>query len=469
MNDSSSEKIDGGTSVSNLPNDGVGHSDSLIEPLPAYEVQYYSYQQRQERHQDQQPNCDAPGEPIAIQPQNERLQVSDTYQPLPINPSEARIQAQMSSQPEEAFPFDESRDQNEGAPLFYFDRDAQLVQRSLRPLTQGDNLDTSTQGHFSYRRSEQHGGHICRQQQDFCGFRRKQESLIEPFPLEIQIPPPQPQQQQLFDQTIENKPWPPKQSLPPAPQPEPTTWWDSYNVDESDPFQGNESRHVVLAGGVENVQQVEQPVTQQPGIILPMHQRKELRPQQPAFGRPPPPQANQPVQLLGVIGKGAGMQFLEAASQPLQSFQHPFFFPPAQPHFPTNACVTRSTVTSTAPQLDQNSLAVTFPQLPPEQRTKNTATMSMKAAPKVTMDMLRKSRKTPKEPDTSTANYVLRVHDMLEDAQADNFSDVISWQSHGRAFKIHQPEKFYREILPKYFHCKQTSFLRWLRDILCEG
>ena len=59
--------------------------------------------------------------------------------------------------------------------------------------------------------------------------------------------------------------------------------------------------------------------------------------------------------------------------------------------------------------------------------------------------------------------YVLRIHEMLEDAEKNSFTSIVSWQSHGRAFKIHDEENFVATIMPRYFKAKLPNLLRWLR------
>ena len=59
--------------------------------------------------------------------------------------------------------------------------------------------------------------------------------------------------------------------------------------------------------------------------------------------------------------------------------------------------------------------------------------------------------------------YVLRIHEMLEDAEKQGNSHIISWQPHGRAFKIHNEQEYVKKIMPRYFKAKDTSFYRWLR------
>lgn len=55
------------------------------------------------------------------------------------------------------------------------------------------------------------------------------------------------------------------------------------------------------------------------------------------------------------------------------------------------------------------------------------------------------------------------LHHMLDDAEKNGFDDVISWQTHGRCFIVHQPKKFVDEVMPKYFrHTRLSSFQRQL-------
>ena len=55
------------------------------------------------------------------------------------------------------------------------------------------------------------------------------------------------------------------------------------------------------------------------------------------------------------------------------------------------------------------------------------------------------------------------LHRMMEDLEAKGFTDLCSWQPHGRAFLIKEPKKFVAEVLPLYFkHSKLSSFQRQL-------
>jgi len=52
---------------------------------------------------------------------------------------------------------------------------------------------------------------------------------------------------------------------------------------------------------------------------------------------------------------------------------------------------------------------------------------------------------------------------MLSCAEADGYSDICSWMSHGRAFKVHDREAFASKIMPRFFKgTRYSSFQRQL-------
>lgn len=61
-------------------------------------------------------------------------------------------------------------------------------------------------------------------------------------------------------------------------------------------------------------------------------------------------------------------------------------------------------------------------------------------------------------------NFPARLHRMLSDAAAlDQYSDIITWMPHGRAWKILDRNRLVSEVLPKYYVCKKyESFGRQL-------
>lgn len=61
-----------------------------------------------------------------------------------------------------------------------------------------------------------------------------------------------------------------------------------------------------------------------------------------------------------------------------------------------------------------------------------------------------------------TTPFPLKLHEMLENVEADGYSHVVSWQPHGRCFVVHKPKEFV-ELLPNYFKLsKLPSFQRQL-------
>jgi hypothetical protein len=72
-------------------------------------------------------------------------------------------------------------------------------------------------------------------------------------------------------------------------------------------------------------------------------------------------------------------------------------------------------------------------------------------------------RKMPGSGGAADSTYVLRIHEMLEDAEKEGNQDIVSWQPHGRAFRIHKEQEFVENVMPRYFKAKIGSFRRWLR------
>ena len=52
---------------------------------------------------------------------------------------------------------------------------------------------------------------------------------------------------------------------------------------------------------------------------------------------------------------------------------------------------------------------------------------------------------------------------LLNECEAAGRTDVVSWIASGRAFAIHKPDKFFKEIVPLYFRqSRLSSFKRQL-------
>lgn len=59
--------------------------------------------------------------------------------------------------------------------------------------------------------------------------------------------------------------------------------------------------------------------------------------------------------------------------------------------------------------------------------------------------------------------FPVRLFDMLADIEARGQTSIVSWLSHGRAIRVHDPKAFVTQILPHYFRqSKITSFQRQL-------
>ena len=57
----------------------------------------------------------------------------------------------------------------------------------------------------------------------------------------------------------------------------------------------------------------------------------------------------------------------------------------------------------------------------------------------------------------------MKLYRMLEEAERQGKEDIVSFLSHGRAFKIHKPKQFEAEIMQKYFTTtRMPSFQRQL-------
>ena len=61
--------------------------------------------------------------------------------------------------------------------------------------------------------------------------------------------------------------------------------------------------------------------------------------------------------------------------------------------------------------------------------------------------------------ETGRVSFPIKLHQILGDPDTD--SAVISWLEHGKAWKVHNCDRFEAEIIPKYFELtKFTSFTR---------
>lgn len=64
-------------------------------------------------------------------------------------------------------------------------------------------------------------------------------------------------------------------------------------------------------------------------------------------------------------------------------------------------------------------------------------------------------------------NFPITLHFMLSDVERGGFSDVVSWQPHGRCFVIHEAKVFVLQILPQWF--RQSKFASFQRQLNIYG
>ena len=72
----------------------------------------------------------------------------------------------------------------------------------------------------------------------------------------------------------------------------------------------------------------------------------------------------------------------------------------------------------------------------------------------------------------SATPFPWKLHEMLERSEPESFDHIVSWVPSGNGFKVHNPQAFVKEILPRYFRqtkyksfqrqCNIWGFERWL-------
>jgi len=62
---------------------------------------------------------------------------------------------------------------------------------------------------------------------------------------------------------------------------------------------------------------------------------------------------------------------------------------------------------------------------------------------------------------TKKRDFPLKLHQMLQESKSQGHENIISWDSDGKSFKVHQPDEFVVEVMPKYFN--QTKFRSFQR------
>jgi len=67
------------------------------------------------------------------------------------------------------------------------------------------------------------------------------------------------------------------------------------------------------------------------------------------------------------------------------------------------------------------------------------------------------------EEETGDLSFPYKVHMMVENAEKDNYSHIVSWTKDGKAFQVHDVDAFVKSVLPLFFdQSKYESFRRQL-------
>jgi len=70
----------------------------------------------------------------------------------------------------------------------------------------------------------------------------------------------------------------------------------------------------------------------------------------------------------------------------------------------------------------------------------------------------------PNEKEKSKVTFPMKLHTIVERSEIDGYSSIISWQPHGRAFKIHDQKLFLEKVISRFFYQSNIqSFLRQLK------
>jgi hypothetical protein len=57
--------------------------------------------------------------------------------------------------------------------------------------------------------------------------------------------------------------------------------------------------------------------------------------------------------------------------------------------------------------------------------------------------------------------FPFKLLQLLEDASKEGNEHIVSWEAHGKAFKVHKPVDFENKLIKRYFrHTKYRSFVR---------
>mmetsp|Transcript_11902 Transcript_11902/g.16666 ORF Transcript_11902/g.16666 Transcript_11902/m.16666 type:complete len:385 (+) Transcript_11902:128-1282(+) len=80
-----------------------------------------------------------------------------------------------------------------------------------------------------------------------------------------------------------------------------------------------------------------------------------------------------------------------------------------------------------------------------------------------TTTMTKQDQQEQQEQHKGRRTFPMLLHEMLTKAEQEGFTDICSWQPHGRAFRIHKHTQFTEKIMPQLFRqSKWSSFQRQL-------
>mmetsp|Transcript_91707 Transcript_91707/g.137322 ORF Transcript_91707/g.137322 Transcript_91707/m.137322 type:complete len:148 (+) Transcript_91707:85-528(+) len=71
------------------------------------------------------------------------------------------------------------------------------------------------------------------------------------------------------------------------------------------------------------------------------------------------------------------------------------------------------------------------------------------------------------DPVKGARSFPRKLFTMLEEADSQGFSDIVSWQPDGSSFRVHKPKKFATTIMCQYFN--QTRYKSFQRQLNIYG
>ena len=129
-----------------------------------------------------------------------------------------------------------------------------------------------------------------------------------------------------------------------------------------------------------------------------------------------------------------------------------------------------STANTTRLQFQENGLSIWIT-IPPKVGDFSSSTSSVDdncTTKVISLDNLYSStmeRKLERQEDLSTSKlpFLWKVYEMLEDVETTGQTNIVSWSSDGKSFKVHQVQPFIADVIPKYSKLsKYKSFQRQL-------